>query len=304
MQQRRRLTLRLAAGLLSLALVGGWAASARADIAYAFASQTISNINVVPGSGALNPGPFTVTTQDGATQDGSGPSRSDTFDVAQTYLPANGSPQAPENTFTRWAPGNPPVSNQTTPSTSFTRGDAQVTPNPFTLGTNTASNVAESFLNTTSSQGVTRETGIGGFIVSFNVTPSAGTPLAISYNFSNALAVFQTGIGTASGSYLFNVTVKDAAGNVVFNSNTGNTNLSAATPPNSFTPATGFKTGSETVTTPTLTAGALYSIAISGTEQTAVAVPEPGVVTLVAASGGLTLAVGAVRRRALRGARK
>jgi len=49
MQQPSRLALRLAAGLVSLALAGGWAANAQAQgIAYAFGQETISGVTITP----------------------------------------------------------------------------------------------------------------------------------------------------------------------------------------------------------------------------------------------------------------
>jgi len=290
MLNRRRHLLRLAAGLAWLAIAGGWAATARADIAYAFAEQTISGLSITPTVTATSP--VSTFTQDSSTLNGSGLSNSNPTDALQAYQ--GGLPAAPQNFFLRYAPGSPPVS----PVGNFTRGDVAI---PVLSGpTNSSSVVAESYLN---GAGPQSETGSAGLGASFSFTPSATGALTISYNFSNDLFVFTTGLGSAAGNYHFDITIKDAAGAVVFNANTANTNLSLTAPPNG---AEVIRSGAEAVVTPVLTAGTGYTLIFSSTAQSSVtiaAVPEPGAATLVAASGALALVVGAVRRRSLRGPR-
>jgi len=171
------------------------------------------------------------------------------------------------------------------------------------LGTNTSSVVAESYLNTATSPGIAAETGSAGLSASFNFVQGTPSTLTIGYNFSNSLFVFTTLSGAASANYHFTITIKNAAGVDVFTSATANTNLTLSAPPQG---AEVTRTGSESVVTPILPAGS-YSFIFSGTAQssvTAAAVPEPNVVMLVGIGGGLSLAVGALRRRSLRSAAK
>jgi hypothetical protein len=292
MEQRLRLTLRLAAGLVSLALAGGWAANAQAQgIAYAFGQETISGVSITPTT-TLASGVVT-NTQDSATVNGAGLAQSAPLDVPQVYL--GGAPASPQNNFMRYAPGSPPVS-PTTPA-SFTRGDAQIV--SLAAATNTASVVAESFLNA-----VGTATGSAGVSAAVSLLVPTSTALTIAYTFANRAAVFVTPGNNATADYHFNITIRDAAGTVVFNSNTANTNLTLAAPPPVGVLSEVIRSSTESVVTPVLTGGATYNFTFSITSQTAVAVPEPNAVTLVAASGALTLAVGAVRRRRLRRATK
>jgi len=294
-----RLTRRLATTLVFLALAGGWAANARADIAYGFASQTISAITITPTLGALSSPD--VFTQAGATTNGSGPQNSSqTGSVTQAYQ--GGAPPSPEDNFARYAPGVPVPVSPTNPQ-DFTRGDARIVNFP-TLATTTLSVVAESFINNVVSKS---ETGSGGLGASFTfVQPTTGA-LTIGYTFaSEAYAWTSPGslLGTnSSANYQFNFTIRDAAGVVVFNSATANpnslTNLSLVSPPNGPPVVRG---GVEAVVTGALNPGT-YSLNFSLTAQSAArtaAVPEPNVVLLVGASGALTFAVGAIRRRTRR----
>jgi len=298
MEERpRRLTRRLATALVVLALAGGWAANARADVAYAFASQTISNITISPALTALTSN-LNTNTQDGASVNGSGPSNSNPLNAPQAYL--GGNPQAPQDFYGRYAPGNPPVS-PTVPQ-DFTRGDAQI---QFTATTNLSSSVAESYIN---GNGPKTETGSGGLSASFTFTAPA-TALTFNYNVFNDIFVFTTGSGSATASYKFSITVKDAAGNVVTtttNTAPASANVSLTAPPQG---AEIIRNGvAEVSTVSGLTTGAQYSLIFSGTTETSVsvnaAVPEPNVVMLVGASGAVTLAVGAFRRRRQRIATK
>jgi len=304
----RRLTRRLATGLVVLALAGGWVANARADIAYAFATQTISNINITPTPASASN--FQLFAQDGTTVNGSGSSNSAgptanvPVNIPQAYQ--GGTPASGENNFARYAPGFPvPVSpvtpaNPPGPGGSFTRGDATIL-NLFPV-TNTNSVVAESYLNTTPNPGISAETGSAGLSGSFTLVPSSTGTLTISYNFSNGLYVWTQGAsGAASANFQFNITIKDTAGNVLFNSAPALQNLSLSAPPNGLEI---IQSGPGSVVTPSLTAGTSYTFILSSTAQSAVsaaAVPEPNVMMLVGVGAGLTLAVRALRRRTLRG---
>jgi hypothetical protein len=295
MKQHSRLALRLAAGLVSLALAGGWAANAQAQgIAYAFGQETISGVSITPLTTLVSG--VDTSTQASATRTIGPPvgaAFSDPLDTPQAYL--GGAPASPPNNFTRYAPGSPPVS-PTTPA-SFTRSDAQIV--SLAAATNTASTVAESFLNV-----VGRETAQSGVTAAVSLLVPTSTALTIAYTFANRAAVFVNSGNNATASYQFNITIRDAAGTVVFNSNTANTNLTLAAPPPVGVLSEIIRSGTESVVTPVLTGGATYNFTFSIASQTSVAVPEPDAVTLVAASGALTLAVGAVRRRRLRRATK
>jgi hypothetical protein len=291
MKQRRRPPLLLAAGLVSLALAGGWAASARADVAYGFAEQTITNLTIAPAITATTT--VATTTSASTTVNGSGVSNSNPLDTPEAYQ--GGSPPAPQNDYTRYAPGATPVS----PVGNFTRGDAVISSLAPTA--NSSSVVAESYLNGVGQQ---NETGHGALAASLSFTIPTTSALTISYGYANDLYVFTTGLGNATANYHFNISIKDSMGNVVFSSSTPATNLSLTAPPPG---GEVIRTGTESVTTPSLTAGTLYSITFSSTADTSVtiaAVPELDAMTMVGASGALALVVGKVRRRALRKAAK
>jgi len=287
MEERpRRLTRRLATALAVFALAGGWAANARADIAYAFASQTISGITITPALTALTSN-LTTNTLDSVTTNGSGFSQSAPTDVLQAFQGLGAAPA--QNTFTKTA--NPPTFAG---AVDFTRSDGLI--QNLQAATNVSSAVSESFLNTT---GFKTETADSGLSASFSfVAPANPTGLTFSYFVTNDLLVSTTGTGVASANYHFSITVKDAAGTVVFTSATPTTNLAVTAPPQG---AEIIRTAlpETTAATPVLTQGQLYTLIFSGTTQTSVnvGVPEPNVMMLVGASGALTLAVGAVRRR-------
>jgi hypothetical protein len=278
---------RIFAALAASALVTGLAGSARADIAYGYAEQTISNVMLLPAAGTL--GGVTInntSTTDGATTDGSGISRSDPIDAPQTYF---GPSAPPENTFVRTATGVNPG------GPSFTRGDVQIA--GLGTGSPVGNVVSESMLNGT---GPHSETGQSTLTATVTFTPSANGALTIKYNFANDLYVVATGAGTATASYNFDFTIKDSAGNIVFRygstPQSANTNLTLSSPPGG--PEV-FGNGMDTVTTGTLQAGQAYTLAFSektATSVTLAAVPEPGPIALAAVAGGLMLATGAVRR--------
>lgn len=272
--------------LAGLALVAGLAASARADIAYGYAEQTISNVTITPATGTLTfSGAVVTSTTDSFTLNGSGTANSDPLDAKQSGVGA----LPPENTFIRTVTGNPPSGGST-----LTRGDAVIS----NLGTPTvsASGVAESYLN----GGAASATGNATLTGSVAFTPSATGTLAIQYSFANDIFVATSGLGAAAASYNFDFTIKDnATGLIVFQYGTtalsANTNLSLSAPP----PAGEvIKSGTDTVTTSSLTAGTSYSLIF--TDKTAssvvISVPEPGPMALAAVAGGLTFLTGAVRR--------
>jgi PEP-CTERM motif len=261
-------------------LLGGWTTNLRAGIAYGFAEQTISNLTIAPTLSAL--GGVTTSTTDSATLNGSGPANSNALDAVQAYL--GGTPAAPQNDFSRYAPGAIPVS----PVGNFTRGDVVIA----SLGAgNSASAVSESFLNTTTP---TSETANSSLTASLLFTPTATGALTINYNFANDAYVFTNDSGSATANYSFNITIKDAAGNIVFSSSTANTDLTLASPPNG---GEIIRSGSESVTTSVLTVGQSYSLIFQNSTGTSalVSVPEPASVVLLGLGGVVALVV--FRRR-------
>jgi hypothetical protein len=285
-----RLLKTLAAGAAALALVAGLSASARAQsIAYGYAEQTISNVMLLPASGTL--GGITITntsTLDGATTDGSGVSKSDAVDAAQTYF---GPSAPPENTFVRTATGNPPS------AASFTRGDVQIA--GLGTGSPVGNVVSESMLN---GVGPHSETGNSALTASVNFTPSATGVLSIRYTYANDIYVVTTGPGGAStASYNFDFNIRNAAGLLVYSYGTSplsaNTNLTLSAPPQ--VPEI-IRSGTDTVATVSLNAGQTYTLTFTEKTATSVslaAIPEPAPIALAAVAGGLTIATGAIRRR-------
>jgi len=273
---------RLLLGLAVLATSATFATHARADYGYGFASQTISGLSVIPTSGTFTGvSPVTSTTTASATLNGSGPATADPLDAPQAYL--GGSPAAPENDFARYAPGITPIS----PVGNFTRGDALIA---SLIGpTNSASVVAESFID----NGPSIATGASGLTASVTLTPTVNTTLTIAYHYANDIYVTSAGDGSSTATYKFDVTIKDALGNIVFDSSSATTNVSLAAPP----PGVELiRTGTESFTTGTLTGGNAYTLIFSSSALTSArAVPEPGSLALLGM--GFAGAYGLFRRR-------
>jgi len=252
---------------------------ARADFAYAFAQQTISNLTISPG--VVPAGTFTSFAQDATTLDGNGASHSDPMDPVQAFQ--GGLPMAPGNFFGRYAPGVPPVSPTVPPS--FTRSDVLFT---SAGGTNSAATVAESFINV--GPGAPHsETGQASLTASSTFNLATSSALTIAYNFANYLYVSTSGPGTAAkGNFGFSITIhNNATGLDVFKSQTNTTNGNASAPPTTITDM--LVSGAEAVISPLLTAGTSYTITFSVNSSTSVtAVPEPGSLSLgLLAIGGL-----------------
>jgi len=253
---------------------------ARADFAYAFAQQTISNLTVTPG--VVPVGTFTSSAQDSTTLNGSGSSNSDPMNPLQAYQ--GGLPMAPQNFFARYAPGSPPVSPTVPPS--FTRGDVLFTTGG--PGVNSGAVVSESLISTGGGN-PTSETAQAGLTAALNFTLATSSALTIAYSYANDIFVFTTGPSTAKANFNFSITIKDASGAIVFASQTNPTNVNLAAPPQG---AEQINSGMEAVVTPLLAAGTQYSIVFSVQSQTSVTalnpVPEPGSLSLaLLAIGGL-----------------
>ena len=277
------------AALSALAIVAGLTTQVRADIAYGYAQQTISNVSLTATSGTLNGVTLVNTsTLDGATVNGSGISKSDPLDALQTYF-GPGAP--PENTFTRTALGAPPA------GVSFTRGDVQI------LGVGTpiasASVVSESLLN---GSGPSSETANSALTATVTFTPSVTSTLAVTYSYANDIYVATTGAGAATASYNFDFTIKNAAGLIVFQYGaspaSANTNASLSAPPPG---GEVIRSGTDTVTTTsTLVGGQNYTLIFSvksASSVTIAAVPEPSPIALLGVMGTIGGAASQWKRR-------
>jgi hypothetical protein len=301
----------MAAGALALALVAVSSRSARADIAYAFAEQSISNLTITAAGGGALPGAISGTaTQASAVANGSGAASNNPLDTAPAQVGT--SPMVPNNYLTHYSsltaglnvlPATPPG-----PDTGdFTRGDAVITsPNIFTGAS--ASNVAESIVGT-SGAGTALFTGQGTWTTS-GVLPAnqlAGmTALAVNFSFANDVAAWLSNQseGFASASFKLTISVKDQHGNE--NDLTpSQVNTAISTPANGNEIVNSGSVTGLVLPLSTSAGGAnnlvltdMLTISITGTEVTAVAlsVPEPSSIALGAVAGGLVLATGALRR--------
>jgi len=291
-----RLLRPLAAGLALLSLAGGWSSSARAAIAYGFAEQTITSLSISPA--ILNVTNLTASTSDGVTVNGSGVSQNAGLvgvisDVPEAY--SGGLPQAPPNSPLRYAPSlpvntgtpgpndnNPPVS----PVGNFTRGDAVI--NPLTGALNSSTVVAESYLNAAGAPPAASESGTGSLRASLTFTTGAiASALSFTYTYQNDIFTYTDGGQGASAEYAFNITIKDLAGNVVYNSAldplSAHTNLSLVAPPPG---GEIIRTGTDTLTSGLLAANTVYTLVFSSSANTGVnAVPEPSVFAMLGVAG-------------------
>jgi len=293
MKKTRRMYFRLLAGTAVLALIAGAPGSASADV-YAFAQQALTGFTFT----GATVGAVVVSTSSSANQNGV-PSGSETHlggatipsDTLQSYV---GLPPRPaENNFGQVGQVNP----------DYVRGDALISA-PFSTN-----NVAEGFLAHPGNS-----TGTGGWTATAPITVAAGgSTLSLSFSFSNLLKVIidtNHGLvnqaGTANYTFLF--VVRDAAGNVVFNSTSQaaqsalvNNGVSLTAPGSVFAPPSGLPaTGSVTFTTGTLGAGA-YQATISGAETVSLSaaaptVPEPASLVLLCLGGVGFAAIYRIRR--------
>jgi hypothetical protein len=293
---------RMATGAAALALIMGMASNARADFAYAFAEQTISNLRLTAQTGTLTPvapNPTQTGTATGASTSGlPGVSFNDSTDALQSYV---GTPAPPaQNTFTKFAtlPGAPPVGpgvQPTTPTASFTRGDAafqSATNLLFSTGV-TVANVAESYLNNV----VGQSSGVGGWSITASFTPTVTTVITASYNVTNDIYTSTGGNAAAQANFKFGLTVKNATGTTLFEVSPDEGNQQSGSPPN----------GVELVNTNVavsgtsalaFVAGTTYSVTFAGSEQTFVsvasAIPAPASIVMLGLGFGT---VGLVRFR-------
>jgi hypothetical protein len=295
----------IAVGAAAIAVVMGLTAEARADVSYAYSQQQISNLLVTSGTGAIITASGTIQT---GTNTGaafaSGTSATDPTDAPQSYL--GPPPPPPENLFAHVAtfPGPDPQAAGTAPTgmstgatlANFTRGDSAFTSigNLFQSAVS-VNNVAESYLNTGGTAG-----GVGGWTLTQSFTVSTTTALNIGYDFSNSLYTYTAGSNaTAQANYHLDATIKDQAGNTVFVADPVDTNHSFGAPPNNSNMLNTSGTGVVTTDGVTFTPGQLYTIVISGNENTfdrIASVPEPGPLSLAAIAGGLACVAGLKRK--------
>jgi len=299
---------RLIAGASALAMAMGVTSGARADVAYAYSQQQIAALIVstnqtgatITASGGIQTG-----TNTGASF-AAGTSATDPIDAPQSYLgPA---PTPGENLFAHVAtfPGPDPQAAGTAPTgmstgatlSNFTRGDAAYVPatvnNLFTTGVS-VNNVAESYLNS----GVLTASGTGGWTLTASFTVSATTALNFGYTYSNSLYTYTSGAGgTAQGNYHLDITVKDQGGNTVYETNPADTNHSFGSPPNNSNMFNTSGVGSNSTGGVQFVAGQIYTVVISGNENSFVRliVPEPGPIALAAVAGGLACLAGIKRK--------
>jgi hypothetical protein len=270
----------------------GWNGVSRADIAYAYAEQTMTGITVTGTglAGATMTG--TATSAAAVVSGGAGDAHANPTDTLQAY--AGAAPPAPQNSYVKYA-----TSGGGTQAGDFSRGDAVLSGTSLftTAGMNT-SNVAETQVSTAGSgNGLGIGSGSWSIAGTFNTT---GTSVTVSYNWANDIvAMVAGGIASAESSFKVSITIKDQHGHSI-DASPAELNEALSAPPNGPELIT-TGTGSTTLSLAGLTAGDVFGIAISGTElssgQLTASVPEPGSMALAGLGGALVLAFQAYRRR-------
>jgi len=269
----------------------GWNGVSRADIAYAYAEQTLTAISVT-GTGLTNGVTSGTATSASAAINGVGVATNNPTDTLQAYVGA--APPAPQNSYVKYG-----TSGGGSQAGDFSRGDAVLSGTSLftTAGMNT-SNVAETQVSTAGS-GNGLGTGNGSWSIAgtFNTT---GTSVTVGYNWANDIvALVSGGIASAQSSFKVTISIKDQHGHEV-DATPADLNAALSAPPNGPEIITS-GTGSATLSLAGLTAGDLFGIAISGTElssgQLTASVPEPGSMALAGLGGALVLAFQAYRRR-------
>jgi len=273
----------------------GWVETTRADIAYSYAEQTLTGLTVT-GTGLAGATMTGTATSASAVINGSGPATNNPTDTLEAYVGA--APPAPQNFFQKYS-----TQGGGTQAGDFSRGDALITGTSlFTTGMS-ASNVAESILNSVNTPPPSLATGNGSWSLAGSFTAPTTSSITVAYGFANDILDVVTGAtASAQSSFKVTISIKDQHGHEVDATPTElNTALSA--PPNSPEIITS-GTGSAVLSLAGLTAGDVFSISISGTElsssQLSPAVPEPGTFALAGMGGVVALAFRAIRRRRTR----
>jgi len=234
---------RLALGVAALGLAASFGASARAEQAYAFASETITNVAAVTGEGAPDTNvilgtPIVVGSNTSATLNALGEVHGNAADALQSFVTDSGVPRAPENFFAKYATFAvaSPVPAGTLPTGitgggtfgSFSRGDELVS---ITAGGNSGSVVAESLLTNTG--GIASGQGNNQINVPFTVATSGSSNIV--FNFAKDVYAVAQGPGdSAQASVKFNITITDTTtGTQILSVSPPEANLSLASPPNS-----------------------------------------------------------------------
>jgi len=281
--------LKLLVASAAVIVATGWLETARADIAYSYAEQTLTAISVT-GTGLTNGTMTGTATSASAVINGVGVATNNPTDTLQAYVGA--APPAPQNSYVKYSTqgGGPQAGD-------FSRGDALITgTSMFTTAGMSASNVAETILNSAIT-GAGLGTGSGSWSLA-GTFRTTGTSVTVGYNWVNDIFDVITGTtSSAQSSFKMSITIKDQHGNAIDASpNELNTALSA--PPNNPEIITS-GSGSTVLSLATLTAGDVLTISITGTELSSsqLAVPEPGTFALAGMGGALALAFRAIRRR-------
>jgi len=303
---------RLAFGVAAIALTAGLTASARAEVAYAFATETITGLT---GTATASGATLTIAIPDNlagiassttsASLNGGPPSDTHnnppgSINAAPSYV---GSPSpgpvagtfAPFATFTA---GNALPTGVTGGGTlgSFAQGQEMISGTPNT-STSQGSALGEAYVDGLGQTG----TGHGGNQIATTFTiGGADSPVQIQYSYVNQLIAAVLGAGdSAKANVQFNITVTDAAGAVVFRlsdlptSTIGTVGTSISAPPNQ----TFSDSGTQTVTTGTLAQGTYnLNISLDATASVTTAVPEPATMAMALTALPL-LGFGLLRRR-------
>jgi hypothetical protein len=271
----------------AVALVLCLTPAARADLGYAFATQTVTGVNV-SGTGLTAVSTGSSTTDSDALA-GSGVSHNDPLDAKQSYVGAL--PTSAENNFGIYSSqGGGPQSGD------FTRGDTLIS-SPGNLFNSTgfsASNVAETALNSASSGPGILGTGQGTWTASGSfTTPTTTTSVTVSFNFTNEVISQLTGAGLSQASFQVTISIKDQHGHEV-DANPDALNAALSAPPTG-SPLISSGSGTQVMSLAGLTAGDTFAVTITGTENSSVSltgVPEPSSMCLL----GIGLSSAAIAR--------